>query len=334
MSGDHEHRPGWWVSFRGGLWVAGVMALLAWGGCPSGSGGDDDTTDPPAGDDDDTSEPFAVSGEVRVVPVVYEQDGEGEWVRSELDWFEVAEDGYSLGRLYTALVADPEDLGNPLAIDVSGGLSADPASEPMTFALEPPSPLDGIEQVRVVAVADSWHDLVISERDGMGLSEQPVLPADGAATGLQITVDVEFIWCDPWTVGKHGEPCSADCAGFIEVAGTVQLHGAGLPDAAGPAMVALCGEDGEGPWWVVEAGELDAQEPDMPRPWEVTTCTSWTTRILAAWDSNGNGLFEPTDAWGSPVDGLDGDPCEVWELGDEPVADVLVSIPTAVDVPL
>lgn len=331
-----------WVTLGFSALMIVAIAMFAGGaGCPPDDD-DDVADDDDATADDDTSgdddvEPLSVTGQIYAIPVYYEQDDAGNWARGELEWTDIAAEGYNLGLFYAAMTATRQGMDNPFVIDVPSEIPPDPKTQGTAFSLVPEEgglPLD-LEEVHIMAAIDSYHDTILSSRDGMVFYPESISVDAGAVTDIELLVDVEFKWCDAWVIGFHGEGCGGGCgSGTVGISGQEVLHGTTHVDAVGDSVVAVYDEAGGGPWWVTKPGQMDGANQDDYLPWELSVCANYTVQVLGAWDWNNNALFEPTDDWGITVDGIGGDVIHEWETGVEDIGDMLIRMPESFGLPL
>ncbi len=312
------------LRYRMALGLGWVLACAT--GCPTYTdvmGGDDDVSAPDEevpGDSDDAFDtaadldgpidaveplpPATIHVEVWMVPVYYERLDGDLFGRRELEWTEVDPGGYPYGSIYVALT---EELGantDPLAYTIHAEVPPDPRNDPaeLSFVVEE---LVG-RTVYVAAVADRWADGVVSPNDSMAYDPRPITIEAHGQTEAQIFVDVDLDW-DGSGWGPSQYCRSAILPGCIveaDLEGEIRLADSLAPGTVGPSVVGLYTADGSvGPLEATLPGELDGGAPEEPLPWalhiRVPPCGDGGFGLFGGWDSNGNGMIEPSDEWGT-----------------------------------
>ena len=298
---------------------------------------DDDTAmddDDAATDDDSASdEMFRIDGAVYIVPVTYEENADGQWLRRELEWVDISPAGYPYGDVYVSVVANHEDTANPLTSMVQSPIPSDPKTvpSPFNFAMQE-WPLD---TVYVMAAADTLHDGVISVWDSSAFFPSAFDTTAGAISNADIYIDVEYAWDSEgggWVPGGgHGGSGSPGDPGdpgiAVSISGDIFLHDSSLLTASGGSLVALFDESNGGPYWTALPGNLDGSNQDVLLPWVISINGNFSTNILGAWDSNDNALFEPSDQWGATVSSEEGEIVNPWSIGEVDIAGMFVRVP-------
>jgi len=314
--------------------------------------GDDDTT---TGDDDTTPEPFRLEGDVYIIPIYFERDEDGDWVRRELEWTEVDPAGYTYGRVYVGVVADFEDESTPMLHYIAPSAVADPKNDPTPYLFETETwPL---ETVAVLAIADTWFDNIISPWDSHSYHADMIDTTGTPKLDANIFIDMEFVWNGfAWVPGHHpygggdggggddddddgggwgpgdGMPGDPNCP--LDLGGDIYLGDSVHVSETGSSLVALYDHNLDGPYWTTLPGSLDGAAQGTPLPWELDVYCSWTANVRGAWDWNNNGMFEPSDDWGATVDGLDNQ-INPWALAETPILDMQVKVPLdGADIPM
>jgi hypothetical protein len=185
---------------------------------------------------------------------------------------------------------------------------------------------DEVEEVYVYAVLDKWFNRVIEPSDPVGIYGEPIVLVDGdSRTGVDIEIRTEY-WCN--TGDGSGGSCP-DCppgwggGGNYYWDGTQWVYvggGGGCSDGTvtvgGDLNISIpyngTGNDvgtflmypgSDAVWWVrpdiAVTGDADGATGD----WGFTYCKNGGTyEARGVWDDNGNGLYDPSDTWGQPVD--------------------------------
>lgn len=309
------------------LGLCGILVLA--GGCPTYTdvmGVDDGASPPweeePPGDTDDPDDwldasstpdgpveavepvPAVLHVDVYLVPVFHERIGDGLFERRELEWTEVDASGYPYGPLYVALTEELGATSSPLAHRILSSVPSDPKNDPAELDIEVQE-LAG-HRVYVAAVADRWADRVVSSRDSLGFDPRPIDLAPYSENEALIFVDVELGWDgNGWIPTEYCR--SAVLPGCIveaDLEGEIRLQDSQVSVGIAPSVVGLYTADGAiGPMEATLPGELDGEVPEQPLPWalhiRVPPCGDGGFGLFGAWDSNGNGLIEPDDEWGT-----------------------------------
>ena len=268
--------------------------------------------------------PSTLHIEVYLVPVYYERLEDDVFARMELEWTEVDPAGYPYGILYVALTEELGATTSPLTYALLDAVPSDPKNDPAELDLQVEE-LAG-RTVYVAAVADRWADGVVSPRDALAFDPRPVeIQAHGEADAV-VFVDVDLDW--DWESGRWvaSEYCrSAVLPGCIveaDLEGEIRLQDSQVSVGLAPSIVGLYTADGAiGPMEATLPGELDGEVPEQPLPWalhiRVPPCGAGGFGLFGAWDSNGNGMIEPDDEWGTLWTGDGGfDPTLIVSHGD------------------
>jgi hypothetical protein len=289
---------------------------------------DDDVADDDVADDDDTApDPFRVSGEVFVVPVYYQLDEDDIWVRHELEWTDIDPAGYPYGLLYVGVTSSFEDTAGTFLHHVPSSMPVDPKSEgsPYQFA-----PLEwAVDEAFVLAIADTYHDGVISAWDCMAYYKGALDTAGEQVEEADIIVDMEFVsHLGQWVPGCHMCSGGGWVGDPVDISGNVYLDQPAHPEGSGDALVAVY-RGSNGPYWSTVPGRLDGGAQLVPQEWAMTVYNDFDAAIYGAWDWNDNGLFEPGDEWGTVLTEVDGETINPMTIGDDPIEGILVEIPVA-----
>ena len=345
-----QRLPSWLTLLLSTVLILAFSVFTGGAGCPpdddddNDATGDDDTADDDDDDtaddddndtgDDDAVEPFSLEGDVYLIPTYYEQDENEIWVRMELEWTEVNAAGYPYGKIYVGITENFEEAGNPLLHYTAPTVPADPKNDPTHYLFDPATwPLD---EVYVMAIADTWYDTIISPWDNMNFHTDAVDTTGEAVLDADIFIDVEHVWNGyGWVIGHHGygggggggggTPCP-ECYWDIDISGDVFLKDSAHVASTGNSLVAVYNNSNEGPYWFTFSGMLDGGAQETRVPWEMNVGAPFTAQIRGAWDWNNNGLFEPGDDWGATVDDL-GDQINPWAFSDADISDMDVQVP-------
>jgi hypothetical protein len=299
------------ASFRLFPGLALSLVALVSTGCPPI--GDDDAADDDdaSGDDDDSTatDPVTLSG---TVTAISSRTGVA---CTEAEYNSVA------GRIVVYVVGDPTDLSNPLGKQVLPG----PGAWSIDFA--PP-----VGTVYVIAVVDDGNTIITPSDMLREYPSNPVTPGTEDAPGLDVAFDL-YIPPVPGDPNYSPPPLDSDGDGIPDsVEGCdVDLDNDGLPncldlDSDGDGIPDS--EEGyEGDYDTMISGETVlvnvSPSPIMVTAWNGDfTQGPWTfdlldqgpgaysitlanyfgsTSLLAYLDSDGNGMFEPSDTLGTPA---------------------------------
>jgi hypothetical protein len=264
--------------------------------------GDKDTgsTDP----DDDTGAPDTdtgtppiemahVTGTVSVRLTTTTEAGEV----VDLSWDDATGGVFAYGGILVAAYTEDEETG---ALTYRGTtVIAAPTVEENAFDIE----IDPTEtgEVYLYAALDYWVDGVIGTTEPIGT--WPVAVAVSADTPAE---GVEIVIVAPWLTGGGGGGT------YVEIAGDVDVT-ASFDQGAARAM--LYDVAGNGPYYTSAEAPLDGDGTGAGEgPYALSVAASFGEADLrAAWDSNHNGLVEPTDAWGAYASspGTEGNPISI-----------------------
>lgn len=250
------------------------------GGALDGSDGGD--TDPTNDEDyyDIESYPYKgwVNGNVTVT--LAEEDESGE--RRVVTWEEAGYTEFPFGSLFVgAYTAPTEDA----PVQLYAGTEAIEAPEMGTSPYQMRVGTQAETNILVYAALDVLGDGVIGSDDPRGVYPEALLLNDGA---VYDNVDIDIL-----ALNQPEIVCSE--AGTVTITGTVTVT---LNYFGGPIGVMLVDEAGNGPFHVVSV------EPPMTgegarASYSLEVCADYgPMRLVAAWDGNRNGLFDPNDKWG------------------------------------
>jgi hypothetical protein len=264
--------------------VSSLASVVLLAGCP-GAG-----TDLFGGDDTAVSDTGPVdhgigtlTGMVNVQLYVEGSDGE----TSALSWEDYG-GAFPFGSIFVAAYTLDETTGATTYLDTTVIPAPSPAGDAYSLAVD----TDDASSVRVYAALDWWPDGVIGTSEPVGTWPDEVpLVEDTTVTGVDITIDAPY------------SPTGGDGGGG---GNAVTLSGDLTIDRAytgGNAKVMLYDSTGAGPSYVTSF------TPTTTSTGAEAAYTLWVQadygqgRLLGAWDSNINGLIEPTDTWGQYVVG-------------------------------
>ena len=229
---------------------------------------------------------------------------------------------YPYGSIYVAALVSDEATGQEtyFADTLISTPNVDPDYNPYVLEVE----TDQTEEVHVYAVLDKWGDGVISASDPSGIYAEPISLADGETVeDIDISILTEY-WCGSsygdcpdcptswgsgscleWTGSEWISVCDGECD-TIEVSGHVNVS---TPYNSGSAMAMMVIPSTGEPYYIDSPITLTGRDCDASAcdgadgQHSFVICTqesSW--ELLGAWDSNGNGIYDPGDTWGEAVD--------------------------------
>jgi hypothetical protein len=202
-------------------------------------------------------------------------------------------------------------------------------------------------QLRMVAFIDKWKDGIIGPSDPVANVRRWIeIPADDVViTDLQIAIDTPY-WCGEdehgpcpdcppsWLEGanmswdgegwvQHGGACSEPLA----VSGDLRIH---LPynGTGSDALVTLLEPSSDEPYLSSGPITVVGDSSGAQGSFHVSACQGMgPVTLRAAWDNDGNGLYDPGDAWGTAVD-AEGSALGDLELAAEDLEDIEVLVPS------
>ena len=171
--------------------------------------------------------------------------------------------------------------------------------------------------VTVFAVVDYWGDRVIGTDDYSSSHPGDVaIVTNGVHSGVDISVFVP----ECYSGGGPGCPTTT-VSGDITITNFY---------ADGEAVAMLVDMNGNGPYheqWTNPTATGGGAEA----AYSITTCSnSGDMQLVAAWDSNGNGMADPMDRWGAyaPEPDEDGNPINI---GSTALTDMTIQVPLGDD---
>lgn len=311
------------------LACTGLALLLSCGDkeAPSDTSdvGDDDTgkddTDTDDGDTDDTAdtdepeEPVqaAATGVVRVQ--LYTEDDDGE--RTFISWDDAYGGSYPFGSIFLTTYTE----GKSGDVDYHGSTvveaaSVDPSNgNPYEITVN----LSEEGEVNLYASLDYWGDGIIGTGEPIGVYPDAIEVVDGEELdGLDITILVPY-----WDFDAKGSGGGSGCSD-VSITGDIELD---RDYSGGSAVAMLLDSAGGGPYdwgW----SSLEANDDGAAGSYQISTCANYGSfQLRGAWDSNGNGLIDPADLWGSYAneDGVDANPISIGS-NDLPGYNILIPL--------
>ena len=248
---------------------------------------DEDSDDQDSDEDsDDTGDPLpyaTVVGTVTVRP--YRIDATG--ARVDVDWLEY-NNSFPFGKIFIA--AYDQATGSTVYYGQTSIQAPTIDPNPYTLTVNASLP-----ELQVYAALDQANDRILSPLDPTGTWPDPVtVTADATTSGVDIIIDVDV------TAGTSGGGGLGTPGTSVNVSGDVTITD---PYNEGDVVAMVYDMGGIGPY------VTDWLNP-LPVPGDVVTPYSLSVgadtgniQMLAAWDSNVNGLIDPVDKWGALSDG-------------------------------
>jgi hypothetical protein len=285
--------------------------------------GDDDTgetdTDTDDTDTDDTEEPdepvqATAEGVVRVQLYTEDEDGE----RTYVSWDEAYKGSYPFGAIF--LTAYTEGKSGDIDYHGSTVVTAAEITPDTGNAYSITVNLTEEGEVNLYAALDYWNDGIIGTDEPIGVYPDEIeIVTDETLEGLDITILAPYHDFSGGGGGGGGSGCDA-----VSITGDIILD---RNYSGGRAVAMLVDSAGNGPYdwgW----SDLTANDDGAAGPYEITTCEDYGTfQLRGAWDSNGNGLIDPADVWGSYAneDGVDANPISIGS-NNLPGYDILIPL--------
>jgi len=241
-----------------------------------------------------------ISGDINVQLYQTGEDGEREYV----SWEDATGGVYIFGGIFTSayyvdesgierfvgdhVIENPSTDANPYRIDVG---------------------TDNNEKVYVYSILDYWQDRIVGTSEPKGVYPNGVTLIDGEEiTGINLDI------LTPIYTGSGGCGSSGDWAGgsvssssYIEILGDAYIT---TSYAGGMAAAMLNSTTGDGPYNSAWFQPSSAGGGAIGSYGFITCPNRGEMNLVAAWDSNGNNMIDPTDRWGaySPTPDVDGNP--------------------------
>ncbi len=191
---------------------------------------------------------------------------------------------------------------------------------------------DQVNEIHLYAVLDKWFNRVIEPSDPIGIYGEPVILQGGETVNdVNIEILTEY-WCGTWDgSGSGGGACpdcppgwgssgscyywdgtqwvfnSDVCGGGGCTDGTVSVGGSldiAVPyNGVGDVGTFLLYPGTESVWWLQPDIAVTPTAEGATGSWGFTYCKNTGPYVArGVWDDNDNGLYDPSDTWGQPVD--------------------------------
>ncbi len=275
---------------------------------PGDSAGDSaiDTEDPATGDG-------TITGIVTVS--LYTTDANGD--REALDWDEVYGPGrFPFGDIFVAAYT-VTDEGAIVYHDDYVVYAPDHAGSPFSLKIDP----DEADSVYVYAVLDYWGDGILSPNEPLGVWPDAIeIEAGEETSGVEIPIVVPYYNFDG---GGGGIGDGSTGGPWVTISGDVDIT---VGYAGGTTVTMLYDNAGLGPYYMTSFSPVP-RKGGADASYEMTVGANFgTSRLVAAWDANYNGLIDPSDKWGGYVnaEGTSGNPIVV---GDSDMPGMNIELP-------
>ena len=291
----------------------------------------DTDTDADADTDTDTDVVVGVHGTVNgtVTVSLYEYDEYGNI--DDVAWEDTCfGDNFPYGDIFVTAYSTDEKTGveSYYADYTLTSPQTDGSLNTFSFTID----TDEVNEIHLYAVLDKWFNRVIEPSDPMGIYAEPiVLEAGEIVNDINIEILTEY-WCGTWDgSGSGGGACpdcppgwgsngscyywdgtqwvynSDICGGGGCADGTVTVGGdldIAVPyNGIGDVGTFLLYPGTESVWWLQPDIAITATEDGAGGSWGFTYCKNAGTYVArGVWDDNDNGLYDPSDTWGQPVD--------------------------------
>ncbi len=245
----------------------------------------------------------SISGEVTVQLYTTGDDGE----REELSWEDSEYTSYPFGTIFVASYT----INSNGRVEYAGtDVLTDPSIDPNPYEIS--AELDEESELYVYAVVDWWPvDGVVGSTEPTGVYPQALDFSDGINHD---EIDIEIL-APVYGSGGGGT--------YINISGTNTITGA---YEGGSVATMVVSTSGAGPYYTGSSS---------PEPTETGAVSSHSfscyanlgeVKVVAAWDSNLNGMYDPDDAWGVHVSepGVEADPIII---ADADLTDIDTEIP-------
>lgn len=262
----------------------------------------------------DTEDPASGDGSITGIVTVslYTTDANGD--RQALEWDDVYGPGrFPFGDIFVAAYT-VTDEGAIIYHDDYVVYAPDHAGSPFSLKVDP----EESDSVYVYAVLDYWGDGVLSPNEPLGVWPDAIdVTAGEESSGLEIPILVPYYNFDGGGGGGGGGDGVGGGGGdgsppgpLVKISGDVDIT---IGYAGGTTVAMLYDSAGIGPYYM-KAFTPVPKKGGATASYDLTVAASFgTSRLVAAWDSNYNGLIDPSDKWGGYVkdDGTAGNPIVV-----------------------
>jgi hypothetical protein len=245
-------------------------------------GGTDGATDGGSGEGIVDIEDYPYKGWVNgdVTVTLFREDEDGN--RSTVTWEESGYDTYPFGPIFVGSYTVPTSTSpNPTYAGTT--LIESPTIEPSPFQMRVGAQEE--TSILVYAAVDVLGDGVIGADDPRGAWPVELPLTDGVEHD---DVHIEIL------AMEQSEVTCAD-TGTITITGTVTVN---MDYFGGNVGIMLVGEDGSGPYHVTTV-QPRTTGAGSSATYSLEVCADYgPMRLVAAWDSNQNQLYDPNDKWG------------------------------------
>lgn len=232
---------------------------------------------------------------------LYTTDEGGDMVL--MDWDETY-GGYPFGSVFVAAYSADDD-GYQSFYDqhviTSPTVSPAPGGDPYGLDID----VDDLDSVNIFATVDYVGDGIIGTGEPTGAHPNEVtVTSNGTVNEVDITVMV------PWAGSGGGG--GSGCTDVVDISGTASVSSSWTD---GDLAAMLFDTNGAGPYTGVRVSPT-ATSDGAEAAYDLPVCANYGDyQLLGAWNSDGNGLFDPADTWGSYVidDSTDGNPISIRE---------------------
>jgi hypothetical protein len=294
------------------------------GGLEGGEdGGDEADADADADDDDDNddneddpdveeTDPAIVLGTVTVELYIEDDDGE----RIPYSWDEAVGEGgeFPFGSIFVSAYKS-DDAGMERYFDQYTVTRPQIEGDHYLLEVDP----NDTSMTNIYASLDIRSDGVISSAEPIGVYPDDIIVSEGTEAG-DVNIDIMVDW-GRWGPGgwgwSDGGAGGSGCDTLVSVDGPVSIT---VPYGGGNGMAMLLNTRGDGPYkfdTFTPIATPDGAEAD----YQMGMCPeAGDYQLVGAYDSNGNGLVDPSDLWGAYVttEGDEGNPITVGNVNLSP----------------
>jgi len=287
------------------------LALLALLGCEegkiTGEASDVDGAEDSADEGAEEEAPKAVNGTISgtVEVQLYQSGDDGE--REYVSWDEATGGVYIFGSIFVSSYFVDEEGFEHFTGDA---VVENPEVTPNEYTLE--MGLDDARGVYVYSIVDYWQDRIIGSSEPKGVYPLEVDVVNGADV-----TDIDMNILTPIYSGGGG--CGGSGGGGGEgsgLASSIEISGDAyitMSYAGGSAAAMIMNSNNEGPYWY-NWFTPESAGGGAVGSYGMRTCSGYgEMQLVAAWDSNGNNMIDPTDRWGAfaPTPDVDGNPIDI-----------------------